>query len=54
MKDRDITGWLDGKKLLVAEDSTFPDAGRIGVWSKADARSYFDDLKAEETPAGTE
>ncbi|APW61918.1 hypothetical protein [Paludisphaera borealis] len=47
MQGREITGWLDGKKLLVAEDSTFPDAGRIGVWSKADAQSYFDDLKAE-------
>ncbi len=50
MKDREITGWLDGEKLLVAEDSTFPDAGRIGVWSKADAQSYFDDLKADEAP----
>jgi hypothetical protein len=48
MKDRDITGWLDGEKLLVAEDSAFPDAGRVGVWSKADAQSYFDDLKADE------
>ncbi len=44
MTDREITGYLDGKKLLVAEDSTFPDAGRIGLWSKADARSSFDDL----------
>jgi hypothetical protein len=44
MTGRDITGYLDGKKLLVAEDSTFPDAGRIGLWSKADAQSYFDDL----------
>jgi hypothetical protein len=50
MQGRDITGWLDGKKLLVAEDSTFPDAGRIGVWSKSDAQSYFDDLKADDIP----
>jgi hypothetical protein len=47
MQGREIAGWLDGKKLLVAEDSTFPDAGRIGVWSKADAQSFFDDLNAE-------
>ena len=28
MKGREIFGYLDGKKLLEAEDSTFPDAGR--------------------------
>ena len=39
-----ITCFLDGQKLLEAEDSTFPDAGMIGLWSKADAQSYFDDL----------
>jgi hypothetical protein len=39
-----ITCYLDGKKLLEAEDSTFPGAGMIGLWSKADAQSYFDDL----------
>jgi hypothetical protein len=50
MRGREIIGWLDGKKLLVAEDSTFPDAGRIGLWSKADAQSYFDDLTAEVAP----
>ena len=44
MRGREILGYLDDKKLLVAEDTTFPDAGRIGLWSKADARSYFDDL----------
>jgi hypothetical protein len=44
MSGREIIGYLDGKKLLEAEDSTFPDAGKIGVWSKSDAQSYFDDL----------
>jgi len=43
-----ITCYLDGKALLEAEDSTFPDAGRVGLWSKADARSYFDDLTLAE------
>jgi hypothetical protein len=43
-----INCYLDGKKLLEAEDSTFPEAGRIGLWSKADAQSYFDDLSASE------
>ena len=44
MKGSKITCYLDGKKHLEAEDSTFPEAGRIGLWSKADAQSYFDDL----------
>jgi hypothetical protein len=39
-----IICYFDGKKSLEAEDSTFPEPGRIGVWSKADAQSYFDDL----------
>jgi hypothetical protein len=44
MKGSKITCYLDGKKHLESEDSTFPEAGRIGLWSKADAQSYFDDL----------
>ena len=39
-----IECYLDAVKLLDVRDSTFPDAGRVGLWSKADARSYFDDL----------
>jgi Domain of Unknown Function (DUF1080) len=44
MKGDHIECYLDGSKLLDVRDSTFPDAGKIGLWSKADARSYFDDL----------
>jgi hypothetical protein len=36
--------YLDGKKHLDVKDSTFPDGGRIGLWSKADAQTHFDDL----------
>jgi hypothetical protein len=39
-----ITCYYDGKKYLEAKDSTIPDAGKIGLWSKADAQSQFDDL----------
>jgi Domain of Unknown Function (DUF1080) len=39
-----ITCYLDGKKYLEAEDASFSEAGKIGLWSKADAQSYFDDL----------
>jgi hypothetical protein len=47
MSGREIFGYLDGKKLLVAEDSTFADAGEIGLWTKADARTEFADLTLE-------
>ena len=37
---------LDGKQLFeVTEDDTISKAGRIGLWTKADAVTYFDDLK---------
>jgi hypothetical protein len=36
--------YYDGKKLLEQKDATFPDAGKIGLWSKADAESQFDNL----------
>jgi hypothetical protein len=39
-----IACYYDGKKYLEAKDSTFPGAGKIGLWSKADAQSHFDDL----------
>jgi hypothetical protein len=43
-----ITCYLDGEQYLEAEDATFPDGGMIGLWSKADAQSYFDDLRVSE------
>jgi hypothetical protein len=41
-----IQCFLDGKKYLDTRDSTFKDAGMVGLWSKADAQSHFDDLIA--------
>jgi hypothetical protein len=35
---------FDGKQLIQATDDTFRDAGKIGVWTKADSVTYFDDL----------
>ncbi len=37
----------DGQPVIDAHDQTFPDAGRVGVWTKADSVTYFDDLKVE-------
>ncbi len=39
-----IQCYLDGQKHLDAKDSTFKEAGKIGLWSKSDAQSHFDDL----------
>lgn len=53
-RGKEIAGWLDGVRLLTVTDRTFLGAGKIGVWSKADARSFFDDLTAAEiTPPTT-
>ena len=51
MEGDHITCSLDGKVLLNVRDSTFPDAGKVGLWTKADARTEFDDLLLVE-PAG--
>lgn len=39
-----IEAYLNGQKYLEVMDQTFPEAGGIGFWSKADAASSFDDL----------
>lgn len=43
-----IECYYDGKKYLDARDTTFTGAGKIGLWSKADAQSQFDDLALEQ------
>lgn len=40
-----ITCYFDGVKRIEASDDTFKDAGKIGLWTKADSATYFDDLK---------
>jgi hypothetical protein len=37
--------YLNGEKLFEVEDSTFPGAGKVGLWTKADSVTYFDDLE---------
>jgi hypothetical protein len=44
MVGRHITCYLDGRKLLEADDDTFGKAGMVGLWTKADAVTAFDDL----------
>ena len=35
---------FDGKKAIDWDDSTFKDAGKVGVWTKADSVTLFDDF----------
>src|SRR5260370_13851936 len=39
-----IICYYDGQKKIEATDDTFKDAGKIGLWTKADSVTYFDDL----------
>jgi hypothetical protein len=36
--------YSNGTKLYEVEDSTFPMAGKVGLWTKADSVTLFDDL----------
>jgi len=36
---------FDGEKVIDATDDSFPGAGRVGVWTKADSVTSFDDFK---------
>jgi hypothetical protein len=39
-----IECYFDGKKVLEATDSTFTEPGKIGLWTKSDAQTHFDNL----------
>jgi hypothetical protein len=41
---------FDGRRLFAARDATLPDAGPVGVWSKADSVTEFDTFHYEGTP----
>jgi len=42
-----ITGYLNGKKLLEVDDNTFTKPGGVGLWTKADAVTSFDDFEVK-------
>jgi hypothetical protein len=43
---------LNGEHLFAVEDETFPQPGKIGLWTKADSVTYFDNLTIESHDAG--
>jgi len=40
---------FNGKQLFEVEDSTFTDAGKVGLWTKADSVTLFDEVTYGET-----
>ena len=40
-----FTVTFDGKKAIEWDDDTFKDAGKVGVWTKADSVTEFDDFR---------
>jgi hypothetical protein len=47
MTGNHIQCFFDGKKYLDVKDDTFKDAGKAGLWTKADAQTHFDDFQVE-------
>jgi hypothetical protein len=43
-----IEGYVDEKKYLDVKDETYTKAGKVGLWTKADAQTSFDNFKAQE------
>ena len=39
--------FLNGSKLYGVEDSTFRQAGKVGLWTKADSVTQFEDVTIE-------
>lgn len=37
--------FLDGRELFAVEDRTFAEAGQVGLWTKADSVTLFDDFR---------
>jgi hypothetical protein len=40
--------YYDGWRVIEAEDTTFSQPGRVGLWTKADSVTYFDDFKVRQ------
>jgi hypothetical protein len=40
-----MTVFFNGQQLFEVEDGSFTEAGNVGVWTKADSVTYFDDFR---------
>jgi hypothetical protein len=46
VKGEQMTGYLDGEKMWEIRDETYQKPGKVGLWTKADAQTHFDEFKA--------
>lgn len=46
-RGEDIKVFVGKEKVFEGKDKVYADAGRTGLWIKADSLTYFDDLKVE-------
>jgi len=44
---KEFVEFMDGNRVFDGTDDTFKEAGKVGLWTKADSMTYFDDLKIE-------
>src|SRR3954464_13917963 len=44
-----FTASFNGKQMFEVEDSTFTDGGKVGLWTKADSVTLFDEINYGET-----
>lgn len=47
-RGNEVKCYYDGQLKITAKDDTFKDAGKIGLWTKADSVIHFDDLTVED------
>ena len=47
-KDSQFTVYFDGEHMFEAADQTFSKPGRVGLWTKADSVTYFDDFSVSD------
>ena len=47
VRDDIFTVYLNGKQLFKVKDNSISNPGKIGLWTKADAVTYFDDFKVK-------
>ena len=50
MRGRVITVSFDGAKVAACADTTFAAAGKVGLWTRSNAVSSFDDLAVDAAP----
>ena len=52
LKMSHFTVSFNGQRLFVADDDSVPETGEIGLWTKSDSVTAFDDLNIEDSDAG--